>query len=218
MRRLPLLLSAALILILLGLAQLLLPGIATQRLREQLARSGEVLAVEVHAFPAIELLWHHADRVVVRMGSYRSSSPALGASLDQLGGVGSLDASVQKLTAGLLRLRDASLHKRGSALSGSASITEGDLQAAVPFLQSVQPVAQDGSQLVLRGTATLLGITATVDATVTAAAGEIRVAPDVPFGGLATVTVFSNPHLDFRSLSAQPRSGGFTTTVTARLR
>jgi hypothetical protein len=41
--------------------QLVLPGIAAQRLRDQLARNGQVLSANVHAFPAIELLWHHAE-------------------------------------------------------------------------------------------------------------------------------------------------------------
>ena len=48
----------------------MLPGIAAQRLRDRLSRSGRVLEVKVEAFPAIELLWHQADRVVVRMASY----------------------------------------------------------------------------------------------------------------------------------------------------
>ncbi len=221
MRRLALPLSAAVILLLLALAQLLLPGIATQRLRDQLARSGQVSTVEVHAFPAIKLLWHHADRVVIRMGSYSSSSAQLDASLDQLGGVGSLDASVQELTAGLLRLRDASLRVRGNTLTGTARVTESDLRAAVPFLNAVQPVAQGNGQLVLRGSATLLGVSATVDATVAATGGQVLVTPDLPdlpFGGLATVTVFSDPHLDFQSLSAAPAPDGFTVAASARLR
>ncbi len=69
----------------------MLPGIAEQQLRDRLARSGTVLHVEVHAFPAIELLWHQADRVVIRMGQYRSSSPNLGSTLGQTADVGKLD-------------------------------------------------------------------------------------------------------------------------------
>src|SRR5512142_2617249 len=94
-----------------GLAQLLLPGIAAQRLRDRLARSGTVLRVEVDAFPAIELLWHRADKVVVRLAQYRSSPGPLGDLVAQAGDVGSIDASARELDTGLLTLRDASLTK-----------------------------------------------------------------------------------------------------------
>src|SRR5436309_6238176 len=131
MRRIALIIAAALLLLLV-VAQLALPGIAEQRLRDRLARSGKVLDVEVDAFPAIELLWHHADHVVVRMATYRSNARALSGTVGQVADVGSLDASARKLGAGLLTLRDAALRKRGNVLTGSASVTEADLQAAFP--------------------------------------------------------------------------------------
>src|SRR5947209_17994801 len=129
MRRIDLIIAADLLLLLV-VAQLALPGIAEQRLRDRLARSGKVLDVEVDAFPAIELLWHHADHVVVRMATYRSSASALGPTIGQAGDVGTLDASTRRLDAGLLTLRDAELHKRGSVLTGTARVSEADLQAA----------------------------------------------------------------------------------------
>ena len=100
MRRLALLSTVILVAALLVLSQLLLPGIAARRLRDQLSRSGQVTAVEVHAFPALKLLWRHADRVVIRMQSYAtSSSGELGTNLNQIGGVGSLDASAAEVRA-----------------------------------------------------------------------------------------------------------------------
>ncbi|MBV9535447.1 MAG: hypothetical protein JO321_08570, partial [Solirubrobacterales bacterium] len=65
------------------MAQLVLPGVAAQQLRDRLARSGQVLEVKVEAFPAIELLWHQADRVVVRLGRYRATPGHLGSDLAQ---------------------------------------------------------------------------------------------------------------------------------------
>lgn len=200
------------------LAQLVLPGIAEQRLRDRLARSGTVLKVEVDAFPAIELLWHQADRVVIKLARYRLSPGPLGNMLSEAGNVGSLDASAAELDTGLLTLRDASLRKRGSALTGSASVTESDLRAAVPFLDSVQPVAAADGQLTLRGTATLFGVSATADATVAASDGGLVIAPNVPLGGLATVTVFSNPHVQVQGLSARSAPDGFSVTAVGRLR
>jgi hypothetical protein len=218
MRRIAALSTAGAILVLLVVAQLVLPGIAARQLRDRLSRSGNVLQVEVDAFPAVELLWHQADKVVVRIGRYRSTPGHLGSLLGEAGKVGTLDASVGQLDTGLLTLRDATLRKRGSRLTGSATVTEADLRSAAPFLDSVQPVASGNGQLTLRGTATLFGVTATVDATVAARNGAILVQPDVPFGGLATVTVFSNPHVIVQGLSASTAVDGFHVTATGTLR
>jgi hypothetical protein len=219
MRRLIALGSAVLVLVLLAVAQLVLPGIAAQQLRDRLARSGTVLHVEVHAFPAIELLWHQADRVVIRMGQYRSSSPQLGSTLGQTGDVGTLDASATEVRTGLLTVHDAKLHKRGNELTGSARITEADLRGSVPFLQGVQPIASGGGQLVLRGTATLLGVSASVDATVATQNGQLIVQPNVPFGALATVTLFNDPHVAVQGVSVTGvRANDFTVEAHGTLR
>ena len=207
--------SLLVIVALLGLAQLILPGIAAQQLRDRLSRSGKVLEVEVSAFPAIELLWHEADRVVVRMASYTSSAGALQSNIDQVADVGSLDASAERMTAGLLTLRDARLQKRGGELTGEAMITEGDLRASLPVLDSVAPVSSGGGELTLQGTATLFGVTATVDATVRPDNGALIVTPDVPFGALATITLFSNPSIRVQGVSAAAVPGGFEAAVRA---
>jgi hypothetical protein len=201
-----------------GVGQLVLPGVAAQLLRDRLAAHGTVLSVKVDAFPAVELLWHHADRVVVRLQRYQSRPGPLGGLLGQAGDVGSIDASVGELDSGLLTLRDASLRKRGSTMSGSARITEADLSTAVPFLSAVHPIASSGGQLTLQGTATLLGISATVNATVAAQNGSVVVQPEVPFGALATVTVFSNPALQVQSVGADSAVGGFSVFAQGQLR
>lgn len=218
MRRLAGIAIGLVVVLVLGVGQLVLPGVAAQRLRDSLAASGTGVVVHVSAFPAIELLWHHADRVVVRMQSYRSSPSGLGGRLGQAGGVGSLDAHVGELQSGLLTLHDASLLKRGDTLSGSARVSESDLRAAVPFLDSVQPIASGDGALTLRGTATVLGVTASVDATVAAQDGRLVVSPDLPFGGLATVTVFSAPALTIQSVGASSASDGFSVYASGRLR
>ena len=160
MRRLAALATGLLVVVVLVVAQLVLPGIAAQRLRDRLARSGEVLSVTVPAFPAIELLWHHADTVVVRLGRYHPRVGTLGGALDQAGDVGSLTASAQEVDYGLLTLRDATLVKHGSRLIGTATVSEAQLRSAIPILTSVTPVASTGGRLTLRGTASLFGLTA----------------------------------------------------------
>jgi hypothetical protein len=218
MRRLGALGAIALVVVLLVAAQLVLPGIAAQRLRDRLSHSGRVLSVRVSAFPAIKLLWHHADTVVVRMATYRAAPAKLPGTLDQVADVGTLRASAQVFQDGRLVVHDARLVKQGNRLTASADVTESALRGVLPILTSVTPVASGDGRLVLRGTATLLGLTATVDATVSAADGKLVVVPNVPFGGLATVTLFSDPRIRVTGVSASPAPGGFTVRGTGVLR
>jgi hypothetical protein len=97
-------------------------------------------------------------------------------------------------------------------------VTEADLRRSIPILQSVVPVESSDGRLTLRGTASLFGVSATVDATVSASDGQLVVAPDVPFGGFATVTVFSDPRVEVQSVAATTAPGGFRVTATGRLR
>ncbi|MBV8954510.1 MAG: hypothetical protein JO179_10250 [Solirubrobacterales bacterium] len=218
MRRLAVIVAAGVVVLLLILTQLLLPRIAAQRLRDRLSRSGDVLHVEVHAFPAIELLWHHADRVVIRLAEYRAPAGDLGSQLAQAGDVGTLDAQAARVDSGLLTLHDARLRKRGDELTGTATVNTQELRAAVPFLDDLRPVASADGQLTLRGTASLFGITGSVDATVATDAGRLIVRPNVPLGALATVTLFDSPHVEIQSVSARPGASGFSVSAAGRLR
>jgi hypothetical protein len=78
-------------------------------------------------------------------------------------------------------------------------------------------VASADGQLVLRGTATLLGLNASVDVAVTAQNGALVVSPNVPFGGLATITLFDNPNVKVESVSASPVPGGFEILARAQV-
>lgn len=205
----------AVIVLLLLVSQLVLPGIAAQRLRDRLSKSGQVLDVQVSAFPAIELLWHQADRVVVRLKSYRSNPGPLSNLLDQTADTGSLDASASLLDTGLVTLHDATLRKRGNGLTGSATVTAADLRSALGgAIQDVQPVASGGGQLTLQGT--VLGVTA--DATLRAQNGQLVVQPDVPILNLVTLTVFSDPHIEVQGVGAADAPGGFSLSASARLK
>jgi hypothetical protein len=205
------------VLLVLVVAQLVLPGIAERHLRDQLARSGTVLSVKISAFPAIKLLWHQADSVTVRLGHYRSGSSDIGGSLSRASDVGTLDVSVQELDSGAITLHDAALQKHGSEMTAGATIMQSNLRSAVPFLDNVQPVASSGGQLIMRGTASVLGLSATVDAVVAVRNGAIVVAPDVPFGGIATITLFDNPHIRVQSVSASDVPGGFKLSAQAHV-
>lgn len=206
--------ALAAVLLLLVIAQLVLPSIAAHQLRDRLAKSGRVLSVSVSAFPAIELLWHHADKVVIRMASYHSDPTHLGSLLDEAGDAGTIDATAAELNTGLVTLQNATLRKRGNTLTGTATVTDAALRSAVPFVQSLQPVASGDGQLTLQGT--VLGVTA--QATLRAQNGGLVVTPDIPLLNFVTVTVFSNPHLYVEGVGAGDAPGGFALSAEARLR
>jgi LmeA-like phospholipid-binding len=129
--------TAGAVIVLLAIAQLVLPSIAAQQLRDRLQKSGKVLEVKVSAFPAIELLWHHADHVTIRMANYHSNPTHLGSLLNQAGDAGTIDASAAQLDTGLVTLQNATLRKRGDTLTGTATVTEAALRSAVPFVENV---------------------------------------------------------------------------------
>jgi hypothetical protein len=216
MRRLrALAIGVAVIIALLVVAQIVLPGIAAQDLRDRLAHNGKVLSVSVSAFPAIELLWHQADKVVVRIAHYRSTTGHLQSLLDEAADTGSLDASARELDTGLITLHDASLRKRGNQLLGSATVTPADLRSALGgAIQNLQPVASGDGRLTFQGT--LLGVTA--DATLRALDGALVVSPDVPLLNLITVNVFRDPHLYIEGVGARDAPRGFAVHGRARLR
>ena len=215
MRRIAVLAGIGVVLLILVVAQLALPGIAAQRVRDQLSNSGTVLEVKVSAFPAIKLLWHRADSVVVRMASYQAPVSDLSQTLAETGEAGSVDASAQVVRVGPVALRDATMRKRGSDLTAAATVTQADLKSAVFFLDNVEPIASGNGSLTLRGTASILGLKATVNATVAARNGALVVAPDVPFGGIATLTLFNDPHIQVQSVSATTVPGGFRVSADA---
>jgi hypothetical protein len=216
MRRLrALAIGVAVIVLLLVVAQIVLPGIAAQDLRDRLSHNGKVLSVSVSAFPAIELLWHQADKVVVRMARYRSTTGNLHSLLGETADTGSLDASVHELDTGLITLHDAQLRKRGDELLGSATVTPADLRSALGgAIQNLQPVASGDGRLTFQGT--VFGVTA--DATLRAQDGALVVSPDVPLLNLITVNVFRDPHVYIEGVGARDAPGGFAMQGRARLR
>ncbi len=217
MRRLVVIAVLLAVAVVLGVAQLVLPAIAAQRIRSRLSAYGSVRSVRVDAFPAIELLWHHADAVHIALASYRSRTGEFGSLLADLGDVGSLDLTADQVDLGLLRLRNATLRKRGAGLSAAAAVNEADLRAAVPFLAGVVPVASPTGTLTLRGVVTVLGLTASATATVAARDGQLIVSPNVPFGGLATLTLFADPRVTVQSVAAAAVPGGFSVSARGQL-
>ena len=209
--------ALAVVMGLLAIAQLILPGLAADRVRSRLAAHGTVDSVEVRAFPALKLLWGDADTVRVRMTSLRADNRQASDLLSSAAGTHDADVTIATLTDGPLVLHDVVVRKRGGDVTGQGGVTDSALRAALPPGLDVRPVASGGGQLLLRAQAGLFGVGITVDALLGARDGALLIEPQVPFGGLATLTVFSDPRVTVEGVGAQVAPGGYTFTARARL-
>jgi hypothetical protein len=221
-RRGVLVLGAVALLALVGVGQLVLPGVAEDRLRSKLERYGPVRRLHIAAMPAIKLLWHRADRVEVAMDSYRSEPGGHGSLADFLSStrdVGKLDVSVGVLQSQLLTLHDVRLHKEGDVLLGSARLSQQDLSAALPAFIGLRPVSASAEGIVVQVSAEVFGQRVRARVRVLADGGRVVVRPEgVPFASLATITVFHDSRVYVESLSAELLGEEYTLNVRARLR
>jgi hypothetical protein len=216
--------------VLLAVSQMILPGIAASRVRSQLARNGTGVKVMVSAFPAVELLWHDADKIDVQMTSYHASNSKVSGLLQQAGGIGTLHVTIGRFSSGPLIVHDVSVKKLGKTLDGTAMMTSADLnsatrQATDGVLPSVTPVSSNPGELTLQGTATVpvVGTTVTADAIVSANDGQIVVQPraqgilSLVTSLFGPITVFSDPKIHVDSLSGAATSGGLALSASATL-
>ncbi len=200
-------------------SQLALPEIAERRLRDDLAARGEVRRVDVGALPALGLLFGRADRVEIEMGEVRASSQGqLADLLARTADTDELRARAATLRVGPFVARDARLDKDGARVRGRASVTSAELSAALPVEVGLRPVESGDGQLVLEATAGILGQQVSVRARLAAREGALVIAPDGLLGGLATLTVFSDPRVRVQGVGAEPATGGFTVTADATVR
>jgi hypothetical protein len=195
----------------LGLAQLLLPVLAAQRVRSQLGRYGTVRSASVSAFPAIELLWGSAQSATVSAGSLSMEPAQVGALLWQGRGVQRIEMRAESIRVGPLRMLHVSSHKRGEELYTQGSVTEADLRAALPGSTAVQPLGRTPAGVEVRVSGSLFGVGASVEVLLSALEGKLVAQPQgIPLAGLVKLVLFSNPHLyvqDF-DLASPPSAGG----------
>ena len=216
---------AAGVVLVLVVAQLVLPGIAVERVRERVGRYGEVRSVHVHAVPGIALLWGSAQEVAVQAGTLRASPHALGDLEQQLSGIDRARLSSPRidlllsssLVSGEAPLEGALLEKRGSALSAVGSFRASTLALVLPVGLRVDGLsAQSGHpEVSLSGEA--FGVRVSGRAIVTAKEGAIVIEPaGLPFAGLASVTLFADSHVYVESVTATPTAEGIAIALRAR--
>jgi pSer/pThr/pTyr-binding forkhead associated (FHA) protein len=208
--------------LLVGVAQLVLPGVAEQRVRSDLSRYGPVRRVQIESAPAIKLLWHRADRVEVAMDSYRSEPGGHGSLADFLSrtrDTGKLDVSVGSLQTQLLTLHDVQLRKEGDALLGRARLTQHELSAALPGFLDLHPLSTSEQGIVARASASVFGHRIAARIRVLADGGRVLVRPEgFPLGSLASITVFNDPRVYVESLGAELHGQNYLLTARARLK
>jgi LmeA-like phospholipid-binding len=209
------------VLLVLVLAQLLLPWLAARRVSSRVGRYGKVLSVSVSAWPALELLWGHAGSVHVRAKSLALEPAQVGGLLWESHGVSNMDVSAESVHVGQLLVTDASLSKRGSALSAQALTSEADVAAALPTGFSVRLLRSEGGEVEVQATGGLFGIDASVNAVAGASDGKLVAHP---LGFLVEglrLTLYSDPHVYVDGVGAsvqsqQPLSYRLTMTATLR--
>jgi len=196
-------LAAAVVLVLV-LAQLLLPGIAARRIRSRLSAYGSVDSVSVKAWPALELLWRHADSVTVKAGALRLTPAQTAKLLWEARGMSEIHLSAASVSEGGVQLHDVSFHKHGKSLSGQGRMTEQDVKAALPPGLDVRLISGAGGEIKVKASGGLFGVHGSLDAVAGASEGKLIARPlGFPPGALA-LTLFSQPHVYIVGVGARP--------------
>ena len=136
--------------------------------------------------------------------------------LERSGTVEQVDISAFPAVKLLWHKADDVTVRMGRLRTGSGNFA--DLRAALPPGFAVRPVASGNGALVFEGTAELLGQRFTGQATVSARDGRLRLEPNIPFGGVLSLTVFADPRVEVLGVGARRRPNGFTLTARVRLR
>jgi len=214
----------AAIVLLLVVAQLVLPGIAAERVSERIEPYGSVRAVHVHAVPAIELLWGDAQEIVVSAGPLRASMHQLVDLQQSLEGVGEarlssprLELVLSSLAAGEVPLEGVLLSKRGNSLSASGTVRHSAVNITLPGGFRVDGLSAGSGQPEVSVSGEAFGVHVSGRAVVTARGGAIVVEPaGLPFSSFATLTLYSDPRIYVESVSASERGEGVLVTLRAR--
>jgi hypothetical protein len=190
------------IVVLLVLLQLLLPRIAAQRMRSELARYGTVRSASISAFPAIELLWGEAQSATMSAADISMSPAQINQLLWKARGVQRIDLHAASVHIGSLTLNNATLRKRGSQLDMNGTLTEADLRASLPGSTGFALLGSNSEGVEMRVKGNLFGVTTSVAVQLRAVEGKLVAQPQgIPFAGLVKITLLSVPHMYVQSIA-----------------
>ncbi|HWG08624.1 MAG TPA: hypothetical protein VN672_06415 [Solirubrobacteraceae bacterium] len=214
---------AGAIVLLLVLAQVFLPKIAASRISSRIGSYGSVERVHVSAWPAIELLWKHADSVEVHATRLRLSPAQTAKLVGEASGTGRVQVRVDSAREGPLVLSDVRFDKRGRRMSARAFVSAVDVSAALPPGFGVELLGSGGGKVEVRAGGGLFGVGASVDAVAEASKGALVVHPSGLLLEGIRLTLFSDPRVHVTGVSAARAAGpggaaGYRLGMTATLR
>lgn len=181
---------------LLGVSQVVLPPLAASHIRDGLLRNGVGAHVSVSAFPALELLFGHADTVDVHVQRMLSGGHGnLHHLLADIGNVSELNASIDRMSLLGFPAEEVVVQKRGAMLSASATITRPGIESVIPKSISLDAAEEGEHSLRMMIAARPLGHWIRVAARLIAAEGQLRAVPDAPGLEFLHLTAFSDPSL-----------------------
>jgi hypothetical protein len=211
------------IVLVLGLAQLVLPRIAASTISSRVRRYGAVQSVSVTAWPAVKLLWGDADSVTVTARDLRLNPQQAAGLVWQGRGAGSVEMTAAHVQLGPLRLSRVSLRKRGDALTAEAFASAADVGAALPPGMSVALLRSEAGSVAITASGGLFGVSASLVAVAEAQEGRLVARPLGLLLGGFQLTLFVNPHVYVKSIgastvSAPGEASGYRLQMSARLR
>jgi hypothetical protein len=214
---------AALAILVLVLGQILLPRIAASRISSRIGRYGKVDSVHVTAWPAIKLLWGHADSATVHASNLRLSPAQTAYLLWEGRGLGRIDVSASSAQEGPLRLSAVKLHKHGERLQAHALLSQAQVKAALPAGFDVQLLGSRRGQVEVRASGGLFGIGASVNAVAEANGGRLVVHPRGQLVEGLQLTLFSEAHVHVEGVGARAVRvsrgvPGYLVSISASLR
>jgi LmeA-like phospholipid-binding len=199
--------AVAAIVVVLVLAQLLLPGIAARMVRKKVERYGTVESVKVEAWPAVKLVWGEADEVQVKAGRLQLSKGQALSLVKEAKGVGRLETAAESVEVGGLRLTDTSLQKHGSALRAEGRMSEEDVKRALPQGVQVTLVKSEGGTVEVKASGGLFGVSASVDAVAQAEDGKLVARPRGFLLDALKLTLFEDANVYVEGVRARALGG-----------
>jgi LmeA-like phospholipid-binding len=194
--------AAAVLLALLALAQLVLPRVAASRISSRVGRFGHVEHVSVSAWPALKLLWGHADSVSVAAGALRLSPSQAAGLLWEGRGVARLDVTAAAVRLGSLAMTGATLHKRGAQLDARARTSQRAADAALGAGDHVRLLSSEGGRVRVQVSGGLFGVRASLPAVAEADRGKLVAHAEGLLLEGFRLTLFSDPRVHVEGVAA----------------
>jgi hypothetical protein len=208
-------LGCVVVLVLLVITQFALPPLASKVVRDSLEPPDRGVSVSVSSFPAITLIFGHADSATVRMTEARPGGRGgLEKLLSRASHVNRLTANVETMYLGPLELRHAYLRKNGSSLTARATVTQKAIDNILPVTLHLNAADVSTGGLHLSLSTSVLGHPVSLGARLVARAGALEIAPELPLVGFVNVSVFNDPSVAVTAVSVEPSAtGAYTFTV-----